>query len=156
MVFFPKHLLLATVRGRRLSLLNLCSDMIQMLFSQEFWKSFPFEAEEGKKESPAWLYCCNASYMGQGGGLQFLSKVFMLPPFTKGLMVAHRSCLPHTAYPCTCSGKQLWQMFSSSIMLMCQRISVEMRANQSHSYFEWILETVQRNVLEVHNTPPLK
>lgn len=84
------------------------------------------EAEKRREGGPAWLGCCNASYLGQGGELQSPNQAFVLPPFTRGLAAAHRSCQPRSAVPWTFSGKQLWQMAFSSVVLMCQRISVEM------------------------------
>lgn len=77
--------------------------------------------EEGG--GPAWLGCCNASSCNlQTKHLCCL----VLPLFTRGLVAAHRSWQPRSPIPWTSSGKQLWQMVCSSIVLMCQRISVEM------------------------------
>lgn len=115
----------------------------------------PSEAEERKEGDPAWLDCCNASCLGQrGGGLQFPNKTFMLPPFTPGLMAAHRSCQPHSIIPWTFSGKRLWQMFFFLIMLTCQRISVEMGGCSITLIFWAELEAVQRDEQRgsLHNT----
>lgn len=90
-------------------------------------------------EEKRWILLdsCNTSYIGQRGELQLLSKAFTLPPFTEGLVAGCTSSSTATHYLSLYLLSQLWQMFSSSIMLMYQRISAKMRG-KSITFVFWM------------------